>query len=764
MKISRDANGDALQKIFILLRTQIGHDFSLYKLSIINRRIERRMAMQQITTLDEYVKLLQLTPIEVEALFRDLLIGVTNFFRDPEEFRLLEEEIIPNIFALKPEGETIRIWSCGCSTGEEAYSLAILLQEKMEDLDLKYNVQIFATDIDSRAIAAARIGLFTSSIAVDISAQRLERFFTLEKNGDAYRINKNIRDMLIFSVHDIIKDPPFSKLDLISCRNLMIYMGSQLQEKIIPLFHYALNSEGVLFLGTSENIGDMENLFRIIDRKSKFFQRKESINTLRKRVFSKCTPSSIQVYNDLTKNSNKSYDPAKVSLRQLTEQAILSQIAPSSALVNEQGDILYLHGRMGTYLELPSGENRTNNILRMARDGLRYDLTLALNKAVSTKEVVRQNSLQIKTNNHVQSINLSVCPLISNTETSEEAPLYLVMLEESHHLNIKPIESAIPDVVNSEFNLLKEKLHLAQEYLLSANEELQSSHEEFKSSKEELESINEELLISNTELETNVFDLSRSNNDMNNLLAGTGIGTIFVDFQLHILRFTPAASTIINLIPSDTGRPITHIATNLVGYERLIPDIESVLHTLIPKEITVQSSQGYWYTMRILPYRTLENVIEGVVLTFTDITDLKRTEAELKKAINELLRLAVVVKDSHDAIILQDLEGEILAWNPASQKAYGYSEAEALKMNIRAIIPEAIQEEAINRVKQLSNSEILEPFPTQRKTMDNKIVDVWITATALINENGDIYAISTTARLKKSNPNSYMEVKNGTSK
>ena len=281
---------NALKKIFILLRAQTGHDFSQYKPSTIHRRIERRMAVHQIETMDEYVKYLQQTPAEVEALFRDLLIGVTNFFRDPEAFKALEEQVIPKLFAGKPAGAAIRVWSPGCSTGEEAYSIAILLQERMEALKQSYKVQVFATDIDSQAIATARAGLYPASIAADISPERLARFFTAEPDGSAYRIHKGIRDMLVFSEQNVIKDPPFSKLDLISCRNLLIYMGGDLQKKLIPLFHYALNPGGFLFLGTSETVGEFGDLFAALDRKSKLYQRKEDIHGAQRTALGRFLP------------------------------------------------------------------------------------------------------------------------------------------------------------------------------------------------------------------------------------------------------------------------------------------------------------------------------------------------------------------------------------------------------------------------------------------------------------------------------------------
>ncbi|MES2673308.1 MAG: chemotaxis protein CheB, partial [Pseudomonadota bacterium] len=420
---------NALKKIFILLRTQTTHDFSQYKPSTICRRIERRMAVHQIDGIDEYVKYLQQAPTEVEALFRDLLIGVTSFFRDPETFAELEQQIIPKLFVGKPTGAIIRAWSTGCSTGEEAYSIAILLQEQVETLKKNYKIQVFATDIDSQAIATARAGVYPASISDDITPERLARFFTAEPDGSAYRIHKNIRDMLVFSAHDLIKDPPFSKIDLISCRNLLIYMNSELQKRVITLFHYALNPQGMLFLGTSETLGEFGNLFATLDRKAKLFQRKEDFQGAKRAALNRFLPPTIMKDRLPTLSSHsalgeKTLSSTKISLRELTEQALLKQIDLACALVNSQGDILYLHGRTGMYLEPTPGEAGINNILKMAREGLKHELTTALYKAAGKKERIRSPNVRVKTNGHFTPVNVTVCPIDA---AAVESPLFLVI-------------------------------------------------------------------------------------------------------------------------------------------------------------------------------------------------------------------------------------------------------------------------------------------------------------------------------------------------
>ncbi len=651
----------AIKKVFVLLRAQTGHDFSQYKPSTVHRRIERRMAVHQIDAIDSYVKYLQQTPTEVEALFRDLLIGVTNFFRDPDAFQVLEEQVIPKLFDGKPAGGVVRVWSTGCSTGEEAYSIAILLQERMEALKQSYALQVFATDIDSRAIAVARVGAYPAGIAADISPQRLARFFAAEPDGGGYRIHKSIRDMLVFSEQDLLKDPPFSRLDLVSCRNLLIYLGAELQKRLIPLFHYALVPNGTLFLGSSEGIGDFHDLFGVLDRKAKLFQRKPDFHGMQRAAPSRFLPD-IEVTDSLSAASaSKTASAGKLPLRELTEQALLKQLAPSSALINSQGDILYVYGRMGMFLELAAGETGINNILKMAREGLRQALANTLRKVVGTQNSAQAPGLRVRTNGHFTTVNLSICPVTVASASSPGSFLYLVLLQEvpevdpiAQPLPVEPgSEAAAPatddqariatlmqelrakdeylQTTHEELETSNEELKSSNEEMQSVNEELQSTNEELETSKEELQSVNEELATVNAELQTKVMDLSRANNDMNNLLAGSGIATVFVDHDLRILRFTPTATQIINLIAGDMGRPVGHIVSNLRGYDRLVADAQAVLDTLVPKEIEVQTISAKWYVMRIQPYRTLSNVIEGVVLSFVDISEIVRTREALFK-------------------------------------------------------------------------------------------------------------------------------------
>jgi two-component system CheB/CheR fusion protein len=653
----------ALSKVFVLLRAQTGHDFSNYKPSTILRRIERRMAVHQIENADAYVKYLQQSSVEIDALFQDMLIGVTSFFRDPAAFKTMEEKVIPKLFAGKSEDGLIRVWLPGCSTGEEAYSLAILLSEYQELIKKHYRIQVFATDIDTRSIATARAGIYPLSIAADVSAERLARFFTVETGNGGYRIHKSLREMLVFSEQNLIKNPPFSKLDLISCRNLMIYLDAKLQKKLIPLFHYALNAGGYLFLGTSETIGEFNDLFVVTDRKARLYQRKPDVLGSRQNDISRVLPSIAMLDANPPHHRVAQQAPLqKHSYQEITEQALLEHILVAAVLVDGKGDIKYIHGRTGVYLEPPPGEQGVSNVLKMAREGLRRELTTALHKSSVSMIPSSGSGLQVNLNGSITELNFCINPIKPHPLTSDQVQLFLIVFEPAYpapETAKKPLRKKV-SAESSEISALKQELQAKEEYLLTANEELETANEELKSaneelqsvneemqstneeletSKEELQSVNEELTTVNSELQTKLHDLTHANNDMNNLLAGTNIATIFVDQHLRILRFTPSASRIINLITSDMGRSVGHIVSNMIGYSNLIEDTQAVLDTRVSKEIEVMTTDQLWFTLRIQPYRTLENVIEGAVITFIDITEIVKTREALRKA-NELLNKA----------------------------------------------------------------------------------------------------------------------------
>jgi len=771
---------DTIRKIFNLVLVQTGHDFSHYKKGTIIRRVERRMAVHNIKNIDEYVSYLEQKHAEVEALFRDFLISVTSFFRNPKTFDTFNEKVIPGLFAGKYAGESIRVWVPGCSTGEEAYSLGILFQEHMEKLKQTFNIQIFATDIDGQAIEQARIGTYPPSISVDVSEERLARFFTQGPDGN-YRIRKSIRDMVIFSEHDLVKDPPFSKIDLLSCRNVLIYMDGELQKRLIPLFYYALNPGKFLFLGSSETVNGFTDLFDTLDRKAKLYQSKQNVENEKFRSIATFIPPRLKP-RAAQRTSEEVPVEGQPKLRELTERILLQRYAPAGVIVNEKGDIFYIHGRTGMYLEPSQGEAGMN-ILKMAREGLTHRLTTALHRAAADKKPLFYPGLRVKTNGDFTTVNLVLLPVTSGPYAADRPDLFLVIFEEPPKSEQKIIGKAVSrdakdgtcesateideriseltkelqtreedlKAANEELETSNEELKSSNEEMQSINEELQSANEELESSKEELQSVNEELATVNTELQSKVNDLSQANNDMNNLLAGTDIGTIFIDYHMRIMRFTPAVTRVIKLIPTDVGRPVEDIVSNMLGYDRLTEDVGEVLENLTPKEIEVRTRDGTWYLMRIRPYRTLENVIKGAVITFIEITELKQTRELLKESETMTHRLAaVVVRDSNDAITLQNLEGYILAWNPKAEKMYGWSEAEALTMNISSLVPENRKEEEMNTVKRLSRAEVLEPYRTQRFSKDGRIVDIWLTASSLANEAGEVYAIATTEREIKS--------------
>ena len=764
---------DVLKKIFVILRAQTGHDFSAYKPNTIARRIERRMAVQQVHQLDAYLRYLQQTPKEVDALFRDLLIGVTNFFRDPEAFAMLQEQAIARILASKTPNGLVRVWVPGCSTGEEAYSIAMQLQEQMEAQKLNLTVQIFATDIDSQAIEQARSGMYPASIAADMTPARLARFFTQIPDGvsgresHTYQIQKNIRNMLIFSEQDVIKDPPFSKLDLVSCRNLLIYMSVELQKRLIPLFHYALSPSGYLFLGSSETVGEFTDLFNLQDRKSKLYQRNQEPY-----LANRLALSALLAYqpagSPAVRTAAQAIRDPKQQPRDLTEKALLEHYGAVAALVNEKGEIIYLHGRTGRFLE-PAPGDADLNIIKMAREGLRLELISILHQVVILREVVHRPDLRVKTNGSYSMVDLTVRPVLVGSSHGPDLTFYLVILEEKpepvkEQLLVQELVPVDPDerianlkkelrakeeylqTANEELETTNEELKSSNEEMQSVNEELQSTNEELETSKEELQSVNEELATVNAELQQKVTDLTRVNNDMNNLLSGTGIGTIFVDHQLRIQRFTPAVMNVINLILSDVGRPVGHIVSNLVGYESLVSDVKSVLDSLLPREVEVQTQSGDWYLLRIRPYRTLENVIEGAVITFTEINELKRTKVALQQT-ESLRLLAAVVEDTHDAILIHSMDGRILAWNAAAEKLYGWSEADARTMNIHNLIPSDKRRAEIARLEKPIQSSLSDPFRTERIAKNGEILQIWLTTTALFNQSGEIYAYASTEHL-----------------
>jgi two-component system CheB/CheR fusion protein len=639
---SEEETEGGLEKVFVLLRTQTGNDFSLYKRSTIYRRVERRMGLHQIDKLPNYVRFLRETPAETEMLFKELLIGVTSFFRDPPAWEQLKSEMAALVSA-HPKGGALRAWVPGCSTGEEAYSLAMVFKEVVEQLKpvKAVTLQIFATDLDAEAIEKARLGVFPANVAADVSPERLSRFFVQEERG--YRVGKAIREMVVFAPQNFIMAPPFTRLDILSCRNLLIYLSSDLQKKLIPLFHYCLNPSGMLFLGSAETIGSFSNLFSPIGGKARLFRRNEASVSVPPVDF----PSSFAPRAPNAAGEVPAAFKAPANLQVLADRTIAQRVTPPVVLTNDQGDIIYISGRTGKYLEPAAGKINVN-IFAMAREGLRYELSSAFSAALGGEGPAIVRGLEVGTNGGTQTIDLTVEKL---TEPEELKGTMMIVFADVAKTpapsprqkggRIPASTSRLADLekelrqAHEALQLSREKMQTSQEELKSANEELQSTNEELQStneelttSKEEMQSMNEELQTLNHELQAKVDELSQTNDDMKNLLNSTEIATLFLDGELRVRRFTPQASKIIKLIPGDAGRPFTDIVTAL-DYPEFADDAREVLQTLIFKEKIVAASDNRWFSVRIMPYRTLANVIAGLVITFTEETRKHLSEKTL---------------------------------------------------------------------------------------------------------------------------------------
>ncbi|MDD1620920.1 MAG: PAS domain-containing protein [Methylococcaceae bacterium] len=627
----------ALEQIVILLREQTGNDFSLYKKNTIYRRIERRMGLHQIDQIAKYVRYLRENSQELDLLFKELLIGVTNFFRDPAVWVYLKSNVIPALFSEYPAGKELRAWVPACSTGEEAYSLAMVFKEAVTECQLqhRFKLQIFATDLDQDAIAKARQGFYPADIAVDVSPERLNRFFNVDGNG--YRINQDIREMVIFAPQNVIMDPPFTKLDLLSCRNLLIYLGPDLQKKLITLFHYTLTSHGILLLGSAESIGGFSHLFSVVDNKSRLYQRIGTPFPIEVNF-----PTKYFSATSLTTASNQKMNLV-ANLQTLADQVLLQQFSPAAVLVNADGDIFYINGRTGKYLE-PAAGKANWNIHAMARDGLRHVLGSAIKKAQQQIEAVHLPGLQVNHDGGTQGVNLTVQAIVKPEALNGMLMIVFTdVLAQTIGNSVRKSSSAAQKALNAELQqareelqTLREEMQTSQEELRSSNEELQSTNEELQSSneelttsKEEMQSLNEELQTVNAELQAKVEDLSRVSNDMNNLLNSMEIATVFLDNALNIRRFTSHTAHLFKLIAADVGRPLSDIVSDL-DYPQLQLDAQEVLRTLIFVEKQVKAGDGRWFKVRVMPYRTQDNLIDGVVITFIDISETKKLEAELR--------------------------------------------------------------------------------------------------------------------------------------
>jgi two-component system, chemotaxis family, CheB/CheR fusion protein len=682
-KVAQPLTGEALSglnQVLQQIRSSTGHDFSLYKKSTIGRRIERRMVLHRIDDIEVYARFIRQNPAEVHTLFKELLINVTSFFRDAEAFVALKQDILPVLLADKPDNYVFRVWVAGCSSGEEAYSIAITLRELMDELHKHFKVQIFATDLDEDAINSARSGNYPAGIEQDVTPERLLRFFTRDEPG--YKINKDIREMVVFAVQNIIKDPLFTKLDLLSCRNLMIYLEAELQNRLIPNFRYALKPGGVLFLSSSESIAGYTDLFKPLNRKWKFYRAgnaviKPSITLSRSLTMTHPVPAvtpSIAARKSLEEN-----------VAALSNRILLQSYAPASVTTDIHGNILYVHGDTSRFLRQPAGVV-TTNVVEMAREGLQLALRSALLAAAQgTPTLAQEVSLKTETGKFKVSCSLRVMRPV-NPEAMAADSLLLVSFQEIAEV-AKParrtggkdapgadaaarIEQLERELAYSRENLqatieeqqsTNEELKSANEELQSTNEELQSTNEELETSKEEMQSLNEETLTVNSELNNKIDQLSGTQNDLKNLMDNVNAGIVFLDYHLNIRSYTRDAIKAYRLIASDAGRPLGDITSNLQG-ENLLDELRIVLETLIPREREVQTNDGVWYMARMQPYRTLDNVIDGVVLTFTDITANRKAE-QVKLAAAQLAQVLAqgIVDTVVEPLIVLDKDLQVVS-------------------------------------------------------------------------------------------------------
>lgn len=740
-----------VQKIFALIRSKTGHDFSHYKSSTIARRLERRLAVHQIKGLSDYILYLQKNPAEIDVLFKNLVIGVTSFFRDPQAYDVLAKQVLPELLNKKEPDTTIRFWVAGCSTGEEAYSLGMIIYEAMDKAKKHFNVQIFATDIDAEALDTARKGTYPESIGTDVSPKRLNQFFI--KEPGFFKVKKQLRDVVVFSLQNLVKDPPFSRLDLVSCRNLMIYMDGVLQKKIIPLFHYTLSPGGILFLGTSESIGGNTDLFQPLNSKWKIFNRKAGLAGALIAYPSEINYSAQQ----RAESANEVNLPAKNVLQAVVERAILDDYAPAGVLINDKYEILHFVGNTDKCLAPPTGKP-SFNILNMARADLKHTLTATLHKAMREKKDAACKNVRIHYNGAFCMVDISVKQM---TVKGLSSGLMLIMFEDKTPVKAADEKETVTSKVTKQdvaLQSLEQELQSTKEYLQatieemetsneelkstneelqSVNEELQSTNEELETSKEELQSTNEELATVNSELQHKVDEYSQANDDMNNLLAATEIASIFLDTDLYIKRYTPAATKIVSLIQTDIGRPLGDLKTRFPAAD-LVGLAAKVLKDLNTMEMEILSKDCIWYAVKVMPYRTTENVIDGVVMTFIDVHKVKQAD--------KIRRLATVLDDSNDAVTVLNLGGNILAWNKGAQQMYGWTESEALKMNISEMVPENKHIELKSFIEKIAKGEPVKPFKSRRKTKAGKILDVWLTVTALTDERGQAVEIATTER------------------
>ncbi len=684
-----------LQKIFAQLRARVNHDFSGYKRSTVMRRIARRMQLRGIEGLGDYLQLLRRHQTEIDTLFNDLLITVTSFFRDPAVFELLAREVIPQLFEGKGPDDQVRVWVVGCATGEEAYSLAILLLEHSSTLPRPPEVQVFATDVSSVALGRAREGRYPDAIAGDVSDGRLRRFFVQE--GSSYRVSKELRERVLFAPHNLLSDPPFSKIDLLTCRNVLIYLKREVQGEVLRVFHYALREDATLLLGTSEAVETPE-LFSEVDKQGHLFSRRTVAPALHLPNLPYAQPSALSAVLKPPRIPDEAQRGGPGSLH----ERLLERYAPPSIVVDSGGAIVHLSHHAGRYLRQGGGEP-THDLLKRIRPELRTELRTVLYDAADLGKAATDPADAAgvpipvgvaSARSQPVTLNLEGRPrrvgLRATRAADSEGGGVLIVFDEydppvmggvatPDDRTVRRLEAELEtarhrlQVVSEESEGSREEMQASNEELQSINEELRSTAEELETSKEELQSINEELITLNQENKHKVDELSQLTSDLQNLFVATDVATLFLDRERRIKRFTPKVEALFNILTSDIGRPLTHL-THKLGRGDFIEDAQNVLRTLVPVEREIQTDGGVWYLLRLHPYRTAEDRIDGVVLTFVDIDRLKRSD-EARRRSEERLRLVVDHTEGY-AIFMLDTEGRVVTWNRGAKKVFGYAEAE----------------------------------------------------------------------------------------
>jgi two-component system CheB/CheR fusion protein len=701
----QEVDEELLRRVLAHLRVRTGHDFSKYKRSTILRRLARRMQVTRTEDLRAYYEFLRENPEEAQALLSDLLISVTTFFRDRDSFEALKAQVLPQLFEAKEITETLRIWIPGCATGEEAYSIAMLILEEAGRHDLRPSIQVFASDMDGRALAVAREGRYPAAIETDVNEERLRRFFTREKDG--YRVRQEIRDLVLFASHDLLKDPPFSRVDLISCRNLLIYLDRELQEQVCGTFHYALNAGGFLMLGSSETADSPPGLFRIVDRNARIYQ--SSVHQGEK---PRLLPRLLGGYaaRDHSALLVRPLSPGAALNEAVAHRRAIEKLAPPSMLVDNTHRAVHLSENAGRFFQ-PAGGPMNSDAVDLVRPELRFELRSALHRAFDQRQSTLSLPIPVRFNGAPHRVLLSVEPVLDHDD--REPPRAVVMFIEGG-----PIEEGLAsaaeqqtsddtvrrlteelELTQSRLRTVREESEAANEELRAANEELQSINEEYRStseeletSKEELQSINEELQTVNSELKLKLEAISRAHSDLQNLMAATDFGTLFLDSTLRIKRFTERVTELFSITPSDEGRPITDFAHQL-EYDELIRDARAVLSDLAPIRREIRSRNGHWYDVRFRPYRTVDDKIDGVVITFVDITERRHVDDALKVSERQLRQQRALVELSRSPIFMWDFDGGIVEWNRGSEELYGYSRDEPIGKRkdrlLRTVVPDS---------------------------------------------------------------------------